>query len=363
MQYFEKRTKEAQLASSFKLLRCEEVTVVSMMSGFGSCNDSKSNLTLLGKRSSSSREMNCAVSTTSKCARIDQQSYSTQRVNEASSGNDIPEQFECDKEDAVKMDAIQYKIDRAGKNASSSLKEILLQIKSLEERNVPVEIYNIPDDENLKLERIIERVLHEIPEYLPGKFILKTPQSSDKGKISGEIYTALRRWNGGTCFLDSIMTTNQNQRRAADVEWRQFPITDAQRNNSAQYRPMPDLWIEICYNRTGDRNAEFGKIQAHLPSHSTVFVTIVLANQVSPAMRQRLGVIGAQAVPPTIRATALATPPRFGPYIAVWNLGSVNAVYYDVRRGHYVDIRLTAHAPNLAPVFRFDMDLICQSLQ
>jgi sulfite reductase alpha subunit-like flavoprotein len=294
--------------------------------------------------------------------------FSTRKIDNAEdsarvSVSNVPEQVDSENDDEVKMDALQYNVEGAGKHAYSSLKDILLQVKSLVERLVPVEIHNIPDAENRKFESIIERVLHEIPEYLFGKFILKTHRSHHKGIISGRIFTVLDEWNGGVASQDSIMSTNQNQRRAPDVEWRQIPLTDAQENNSALPRYMPDLWIEICYNRTGDRDIAFGKIQAHSPSQSTVFVAIVLANQVSPAMRQRLGVIGRQLVPPTIAAPGSANCPRSGPYMAVWHLGSVAAVYYDVRRGHYVDLQLSAHAPNPAPVFRFDMDLICRSLQ
>eukprot|EP00475_Leptophrys_vorax_P017968 TRINITY_DN24551_c0_g1_i1.p1 TRINITY_DN24551_c0_g1~~TRINITY_DN24551_c0_g1_i1.p1 ORF type:complete len:159 (-),score=42.97 TRINITY_DN24551_c0_g1_i1:508-984(-) len=83
-----------------------------------------------------------------------------------------------EEDDEVKMDVIQYDIIGTGKNASTSLKEILHQIKALQERLVPIEINNVPDPENLALERIIDQVLHEIPEYLPGKFILKTPQTN-----------------------------------------------------------------------------------------------------------------------------------------------------------------------------------------
>jgi hypothetical protein len=136
----------------------------------------------------------------------------------------------------------------------------------------------------------------------------------------------------------------------------------AQRNNSNLQRPMPNLWIEICYNRTGDRAAAFEKIQAHSPSQRTVFVVIFLANHVSLPMLQRLGVIGAQLLPP-FASPGSAIRPQWGPYMAVWSLGSIAAIYYDVLRGHYVDLQLAANAPNSAPVFRFEMDLICRSLQ
>jgi hypothetical protein len=266
-------------------------------------------------------------------------------------------------DEEVNMDALRFKIEGTGKQSSSAMKEILRQIESLDERLVPIEII-IPHTENIKLERIIQRVLHETPEYLPGKFILKTPQRRDKGTISGRIFSVLHGWNGGVSTQDPIMETDQNQFRAPDIEWRQVHPTDAQRNNSRFPIAMPDLWIEVCYNRSGDRNAAFEKIQYHVPSQSTVFVAIVLANNVSTAMRQRMGVIGMQAVPPTIAAPALTNIPRCGPYMAVWSLGNISPVYYNVRRGHYVDLQLVAHAPNPGPVFRFDMDLlICQLLQ
>jgi hypothetical protein len=269
--------------------------------------------------------------------------------------------FESEKkdDDEVRKDVIQFKIEFAGKHASSCLKEILLQIQSLEERLVPVEILNVPDTQILKLERIIERNLHEIPEYIPGKFILKTPQSSDKGSISINIAKSLNGWNGGISSLDSIMTTDQNQRRAPDIEWRQTRLNFAQRNNSALPRPMPELWIEICYNRTGDRDSAFEKIQAHLPSQSTVFVAIVLACKVTEAMLERMGEVGVHAVLPSIAAAGSEIRPRRGPYIAVWTRGTTDPVYYDVRRGYYLDLQITTGAP----IFRFDMDWICQGLQ
>jgi hypothetical protein len=238
-----------------------------MFGGPGSCDSSSSHLV---KRSFSSREIGSAEeSTRVKSARLTglpQTEVAPQRSTEPSASDvpaPVPEHLELEEGDEEKMDTFQYNIEGVGKYASSSLKDILLQVLSLEERLVPVEIGNVPDSENLKFERLIQQVLQEIPEYVPGKFILKTPQSHHKGIISGRIFSLLDGWNGGISSLDSIMTTNQNQRRAPDVEWRQMPLTDAQENNSTLPRPMPDLWIEICYNRTGDRDAaflQFGRI-------------------------------------------------------------------------------------------------------
>jgi hypothetical protein len=265
--------------------------------------------------------------------------------------------------DEDKTYIVRFSIEGTGKDALSSMEKILLEIKDLQERIVPIEINNVPESQILKLEKRIQRVLDESPEYLAGKFILKTPYSEHKGRICGKIFAALDDWNGGDASQDSIMITNQNQYRAPDISWRQIPLNIAQCNNSRFPRPMPDLWIEICYNRLGDRNAVLEKIQAHLPSQSTVFVMIVLANKISEAMRQRLGAIGRQSVAPTISATGSMNVPQIGPYMAVWTLGSTDATYYNVHRGHYIDLQLVAHPPNPAPVFRFDMDLICKALQ
>jgi hypothetical protein len=122
-------------------------------------------------------------------------------------------------------------------------------------------------------------------------------------------------------------------------------------------RPMPELWIDICYNRIGDRNEIFGKIKDHVPSKTTVFVAIVLANKVCNSMRRRLGVIGKQKIPPTISAPESSE--IIPPYMAVWKLKSIDPVYYNIRRGYYIDLELAG--PDT--VFRFDMDIICRDLQ
>ncbi len=74
-----------------------------------------------------------------------------------------------------------------------------------------IEIDNVPQSQILKLEKRILRVLDELPDYLRGKFILKTPYSEHKGKICGKIFAALDNRNGGDASQDSIMITNQNQ--------------------------------------------------------------------------------------------------------------------------------------------------------
>jgi hypothetical protein len=257
-------------------------------------------------------------------------------------------------DDVEKIDVIRFEIEGIGKAATSSLKQILQQINALHNRVVPIEISNVPDVGYLALKKIIQRNVGETPEYVPGKFILKTPVSEDKGRICVKISKAFDEWNGGSVSFDSIMTTDQNQCRAPDISWRQLPLTFAQRNNSYISRPMPDLWIEVCYNRAGDRNTVFEKVQAHLPSRTTVFVAIVLANKVTADMLQSLGVIGNS---PSTAAPELAEAP-VPPYIVVWNLGTTDVTYYNVHTGHYVDLQLA----NTSPMFRLNMDLICQAL-
>jgi Ser-tRNA(Ala) deacylase AlaX len=117
-----------------------------------------------------------------------------------------------EEDDQLELDSIRYYI-KVGtrKFPSSCLKEILTQIQELKERIVPIEILNVPDSENLKLEKLIEQKIDEKPEYVTGKFILKTPNSFDKGSLCGCIFGALSNWNqNGRVSYDSIMITDQN---------------------------------------------------------------------------------------------------------------------------------------------------------
>jgi hypothetical protein len=76
-----------------------------------------------------------------------------------------------------------------------------------------------------------------------------------------------------------------------------------------------------------------------------------------------MGPVNLDPVPPSHEAVPLDARPTIAPYAAVWSLGSVAPIYYDVRRGHFVDIHLPSHPRHEGPVWRLDMDLIFLELQ
>jgi hypothetical protein len=273
-----------------------------------------------------------------------------------------PDEITDDEDDH--MDCKIFSIDgsnvRELKSCAIGVVEEIKKITVSGDRNVVVKLI-VPENFQKLVSSIVKKSLQEFPEEIPGELVLKVPQNAVKSRVSFNICSMLNGWQGGEVDQDSLIMTNANQLRAPDVEWRQTPLT-LMTIQSAQ-KPMPDLWIEICHNRPGDRDEAFAKISDHVPSISTVFVAIVLSCRLTEASKHRMGVMGPHTVPPVHPAPEMIDRPRMAPYMAVWSLHQPAPVFYNIRRGHYINITLPQHPPIETPILQFDMDWIAVKLQ
>jgi hypothetical protein len=193
----------------------------------------------------------------------------------------------------------------------------------------------------------------------------KAPQSLTKSDISFEICTEIRASSpeGSASGLDVILPIG-GQARAPDVAfWRNRPAAEQRLHPLAQasLSLLPNLWIEVFFNKTDDRTMAMDKIRdCVIPNcgATCAVLAIGIPSSSTEAMHRRIGV-NEPPIEPTIPAEVEEGRPRNSPYVGYWPLGTAfeEGRWYRIRKNHHLEVVVTNDF-----TFRFEFNSIIKYL-
>ncbi|CAG8631382.1 10830_t:CDS:2, partial [Diversispora eburnea] len=170
-----------------------------------------------------------------------------------------------------------------------------------------------------KRDKILEAI-HDIfnAEIIDNKLFIKF-DGGIKSEIHKKVMNSLDQqlpawWNQ----IDNICVVNGNQYRPDVGGWNLKPTIDQRGSPIINSCPPPNLWIEVTYDRHGDRNNAINKItriQPHCPNTEFVIIVVPIPTTEHPfPQNKKPGVASKVAKLKTVRP--------YAPYLGHWPVGN-----------------------------------------
>lgn len=212
-------------------------------------------------------------------------------------------------------DKIEQQLNRQNKDAG--IVKLKFPVEELDDLSIREKIYNIFNAERIGLNLFIKFNGYE-------KELIHR-------KLANSLENQNRNW--GTNHDTICVVGNRDFRPDVGV-WFQQPTRSQRRMPIVHRCPPPDVWIEVFYDISSDRNYAFNKID-WLQQNTTgiEFVAIVL-----PCLGPNPFHSNPNPGTNTTHATSQPACPTSAPYVCHWDSNN-NKIWYQMGWNHYITLR------------------------